>query len=427
MVRDQGHHSPTGAFTLVELLIAATLGAMLLIVSAQSAGLFASTVAALEEDSVDDLDRALARISRDARYAWWIDVPTVGQLRVADADGSVWRYELDGTDLVVRNPSGETGVLASGIASISFETAASMRRFREGSMGSSSGTLTQVAKPSTGLLTEVLGNTGQIGISFMLNENVGEGSVTDVDEQLVYAVPETIGIGVATAAGFTGTLTVTLYESAAWGDARIRRGTTSMGSESIVLSILPVTAPDLDALPVGVIGGVMGTIICTDGVESAIRGSEVLTALSNGSTLGPCGFRRNDIFAVPVVDSTLNLSLPSVRLYPGVGYTLMVSVDGTGSLSVFTAEAKPAATWDTVIARTGSSALAPLDMSIPFTLNGTMLTTSTEEAEVTTSVSVTAVPAAGSSRSASVSVYSQVMAPDPWMGVVPGEVPPASP
>ena len=71
-------------FTLPELMLAAALGATLLTAVAAAVGSMTETVAYLEADTTDAYDKALARITRDVRYAWWVDTPSPTQLRVAD-------------------------------------------------------------------------------------------------------------------------------------------------------------------------------------------------------------------------------------------------------------------------------------------------------------------------------------------------------
>ncbi|MGQ0552672.1 MAG: PulJ/GspJ family protein [Planctomycetota bacterium] len=408
----------TRGFTLVELLIATTLGAVLMVATAMSTGLFAQTVAHLEENSADEVDVALARIASDVRYAWWVDSPTRQSLRVCDALGAITSYLLDGDRLTVRLPSGATGVLAQGVSSLVFEPG-NLRRLREGPTSSASGVLFEDARPLTGIDSVDLPNGSQVAVAFTLAESTGRGALADVNESLVVGSAETLRLGIAVAEGVAGKMYFELYESAAHGDARPRPGSAALGTAEIAIAALPRTALDLTRI--------------TDrfgNISMCFRGANVSVALSlaslyflNGATVGSCGTIKSP-FAPPATETTLNLAFHNVRLRPGIGYTLVMTMSGLGEISVLAGEAKTAG-WDVVQRASAAAAFAPLGMSIPFRLSGDRVLTSTAESQVVASVTTHVTLSSGVKRSGSAAVTSQTVAQDPWMGVVPGEAAPA--
>ncbi len=406
-------------FTLVEMMLAAALGALLMIATAQSAGLFATTVAALESDSADDIDRALARIARDVRYAWWADVPSATRLRLADASGDVSEYRLDGTDLLLELPSGETGVLAADVTDVTFEVINSITRYRDGPTQSVYGTLAQCDVPSPDK-TYAMGHTGMLGLGLTLAEDAGEGSVTGVNERLVYAVPESLELPIASSAGFSGQVVLTLSPSKAHGDARLKPGAAALGSKPLGLAILPLSTIDLTRVTMSLLGGLWKTAVCHAGVDTNIPVGDLAEHIAHGD-IPTCGSEESfDVFSVPTINSNLAFTMPNVQLYPGVGYTLQFTVNGLGSISLVAAKSRSKA-WDIVKRKEAGDDVDRLDREFPFVLRGTRVITTTTETAVVASVGLSITSAAGETRSGSSSVYNQVMAPDPWTGVVPGE------
>ena len=87
-LRAAARRAPSGAvarglrgFTLAEMLIASTLGAILLVGTAGSAGLFGQQVQALKQEVDDSKERALSSIAEEVRYAWAAETPSTRVLR----------------------------------------------------------------------------------------------------------------------------------------------------------------------------------------------------------------------------------------------------------------------------------------------------------------------------------------------------------
>jgi hypothetical protein len=61
---------------------------------------------------------------------------------------------------------------------------------------------------------------------------------------------------------------------------------------------------------------------------------------------------------------------------------------------------------------------------VPFSIHGDSTTTATLAQDVVRSVEISLDPSDGPLRTSTVVVHSQVMAEDPWLGVIPGETAP---
>lgn len=102
----------TAGFTLVEMLLAATLGAGLIVGTATSAGMFGRQVEVIREQLDDSKERALSAIGAELRYSWSAETPTNRWLDLYDPDGS-------------------TGVLIEGLRTANFNSD-TITRYREG-------------------------------------------------------------------------------------------------------------------------------------------------------------------------------------------------------------------------------------------------------------------------------------------------------
>lgn len=414
-------------FTLVELLLAATIGAALLMATANMAGSFATSVNALEEVGTGDLDAALARMASDVRYGRYVEVPSASTLRITDPRGGITEYGLRSGSLYVRRPSGSEGLLATDLAAAEFQ-ATTMRRLRDGAPVTTAGTVHQVAATGPIDRTVELKNGHQLALGFTLDEAAGPGAVADINELLTFAAADTLALRLAAGAGLTGTITFDLYAAASIGDATPMRGTAPLATRTFELSLLPVVAANLD----GLVDGLGMVKVCHAGVTTRVLVALVPTHLAHGDTLGNCG-EDKAVFPVPAADVNLDVGFAGARLVPGVGYSLVITVRGTGSVAVLGVEdhwdgsgaaddEESAAGEMSVLSRTSSSSSwSTLDRRINFRLAGERTRTSTAESQVVDEVTMRLVPPAGEARSATAAVYGQVIATDPWMGVAPGD------
>jgi len=114
-------------FTLVELVISVSLGAVLLVALATSSGLFGSqlqTVSALVDRG---LEESLATMQADVEQAWVVDRVSDTRIEIHDALGNMTAYFLDGNDLNMTRPTGETGVILAGVDDLSFSVGTQTR------------------------------------------------------------------------------------------------------------------------------------------------------------------------------------------------------------------------------------------------------------------------------------------------------------
>jgi hypothetical protein len=127
----------------------------------------------------------------------------------------------------------------------------------------------------------------------------------------------------------------------------------------------------------------------------------------------------------PRPGSTTALAIPALAgpLRPGVGYTLLLSVDDDAEVYV--------GRWLTLAGAQRNVALRPDDDDpyadqayiVPLSVRGDVTITTTVATPVVEQVRVTIRTGDGLDHRASACVASQVLTDDPWLGVIPGEFP----
>jgi Tfp pilus assembly protein PilW len=365
--------SRTAGFTLAELLLASVLGAMLLSGLAMTTFSFAKNLDHLEEKagiSGADADPVLRRITRDIREAWYVEKLGSTHLKIAATDGALTEYYTEGTNLLVKRPNGDTGVIYANFTSIMME-AATTDRFREGDSASHDGVWYSVDAPASPDGTLVATSNQQISIAFVAPSTPsgipGAGSAT---EQVLSVQSSIVTLPLAWNVG-TGTnqLQVSLYESWAPGLAR------------------PTSAP-------------------------------LATLQLNGASM-PAATQTAGVWNVPA--GTVAVSLPAT-LEPGVGYTLVLMPLGSTNTVVVKRKAVAAFQQDQVMHKgTGSAPWIQQLALVPFTISGPWQETTTAVEQIITRVTITIIPKNRPLQQRSASVLSQALTDDPWMGVVPGD------
>ncbi len=91
----------TAGFTLVELLLAATLGALVVGASAFAAGRVAQALDVSMSARTANALPALDRIVEDVRRAWWVEVPQPDRLEMHETLGGVTTDRHSDGDRVV--------------------------------------------------------------------------------------------------------------------------------------------------------------------------------------------------------------------------------------------------------------------------------------------------------------------------------------
>ena len=362
-------------FTLVEVLLASAMGALLLAAGASSAGSFAETIAHLDAQTVDSYQNVLARIDRDVRYAWSVSVPSRDQLLITGPDGGLTTYQRVNGHLNVTRPDGSSGTLISGLSTFGFN-ADSLQRLRSGNPATVSGVMGSLSAPNgtSATLMQISSGT-QIAISFMATSNAGARSVAGTNDRISAWSPTSISLPLAGVG--IGTINFALYPSFGPGRAEPRSGASALASWSLALAALPV------------------------GTLTLVRG--VLT------------------YVPPA--SMVSMAMPAVSLQPGVAYTLVVNITGVGLLNMATYGSTPR--YD-IVRRNGGGPWSAFNGVLPFLVQGDATCTSTTATNVVTQVRTTIQTDAGNTYVGSACVYSQVLAQDPWLGVVPGETPAGS-
>jgi hypothetical protein len=420
--------SREAGFSLAEVLLAATLGTLLLLATMHSTGVFVESVTMLESGGVDELDRALERIAQDVRYAWWVDVPSAGVLRIADPAGQITRYERDGSELKVTTHTGAIGVLAKGLSALVFD-AETISRYREGTPQLESAPIA-----SAGGVADQTGRIGENGMFvsyFRIDSDAGEGSVSGVNEQVISATPETlrlrVGYGDLPIVGAPmGRFEVQIRLSAGHGDATDRMGSSALGSKTFVNASLPsvMVKPAL----LNWVGPQSNQVYLTNvaGNKSfKIQDDNILYYLSVGYGIGNKRTETpvyEDLFELPLTDTVLDVSMAGVTLEPGVSYKLSLFARDYEALLVL---GGTSVLPSTAVVHKGSVSETQTnsDLAIPFVLRGTRTITSTTESVVVSSVTATATRSDdGSKHSTTAPVFSQTLVADPWLGVVPGEL-----
>jgi len=384
-------------FTLVEVLVAATLGALLLVGVASAAMGLSQTVAQLESDSVNSVDNVMARITREVRYAWWVTSPHRNLLVIADENNRMTEYYRVGNSLIVRLPGGTEGSVLTGLDAVNF-SAETTNRLRDAAARQASARVYSVPAPPTATEAIELKPGTQLAMAFKTRTDGGESSVHGRRENVLQVTPTKLDIKIAHG-GFSGTLSASIYPARAPGDARPRPGAPALTTVSVPILALPA--------------GTLRAVAIESGSE---EGGEPLvfdtSRVISGTHLAPTT-------TVPLAITGL-----AAPLDPGVAYTIVLSVEGTGTLSVLAANADPGGARNDFMMRTApTDRFLPMGYAVPFTLTGNYRLTGTTQSTVVRQVHITLDPSDGAPHVSSAGVYGQVLAEDPWLGVVPHETP----
>ncbi|MHC4845911.1 MAG: hypothetical protein ACYTCU_07095, partial [Planctomycetota bacterium] len=374
------------------------------------------------------IDKAMARITRDVRYAWWIDVPASNRLRIADSNGRITEYYAVGNSLLVRMPDGSEGAVVTGLDAVRFK-AEVIDRLRDAGSSSTSGVLYQASVPPTAADAIEIRPGTAFALAFTASSDGGPGAVAGVDETVISARPERLDLKLAQG-GFVGSLEVSVYPARAPGDARPRPGAAALGSMSVPLSALPagtlLAGAGLGPEGSSSMGDLSDGTFSLAGGGSSGGGAAAGGGAEDGSaddTSVTSPTYVSTTYSTPVVTVPLNLAGIVPSLQPGVAYSLVLEVTGAGAISLLAANqslAGPQAGF--IYSPTGAAPWTALPFVAPFSLHGERGLTATSQSSVARQVRITLDPSDGAAHTASAGVYSQVLAEDPWLGVVPGEL-----
>ena len=364
----------TSGFTLAEMLLASVLGAMLLTSVAVSTYGFTVNLDYLEKKAGVgcSIDPVLRRMTRDIREAWWVEKTGPSAMRIAAPDGALTEYYLQGTQLFLKRPNGDVGVIFKTLDALTLDVATIPRK-REGTPVDSDGVWHDSGTAATPIAIAVPA-TGALALGFMAPAIPADlPSASTAEEQILSVASSVITVPVAfVASSGSKQFTAELYES--WAPGRGRPTGSVLASVTMPRTALPA-------------------------------------ATSSGGS-----------WVVP--STNVSISLPCA-LTPGVGYTLVMSASGSSQIVVKGGAQVPAPDADEVVMKSSlaGSYVAQAAM-VPFTIQGAYRTTTTVESQVVSRVSLTAYPTGEQPQHRSASILSQSYTLDPWLGVVPGELAP---
>jgi len=323
-----------------------------------------------------ELGRLIEEIAAPVRSALLVRLQAPGELVAVDAAGAETHFLRRGGDLVVGRPGGSQGVLLSGLEDLAFDTHL-VRRLREAPPIVSPGVF--VTPPSAAdapdeRRVQAVEPGSQIAVGFSVpgTAPAAARAVKGVGEQLLAARIAEAGLPLRRRADSSGPthLDLVLCPARGLGDARPIVGDGVLARTRLALADLPVDGPD--AQPV---------------------------------TLDLTGLRTRE------------------PLEPGLGYSLLLEPVG-GTLVVEVSASDPA--HDPGVAlRAGDH--APWERStgrVALRLSGPRRLSQTVLHEVVESVDMSLAFADGRSLRVPMVVAGQSAAQNPWLGVVPGELPP---
>jgi len=389
-------------FTLAEVLIAAILGALLLVGTATGAGLFGRQVQVLKEEVDDSKERALSAISQDLRYGWSAETPSNRLLKIYDSSGRLTTYQVTNGEILVTRPNGSTGVLIDDLRTAGF-TSESATRYREGAPLSRGSTVWSSVTPTGAVAqTTVLGPGDRLALGFTAGSKapVGQSLVNGIEEQLLEATLETLSLDVGSIVATNGTLYVDLYRARSPGDAR----------------------------PVGSsIGQVSFNTKGFRKVNAYVWDSKKkkMMPMPKGESWGWWDLNGDyQLFVdAPTESANLNIAPFNAKIRPGFAYTLVLQVAGEVGLAFRTYNLMVAD--GSGVARVvsgGSWSEAPL--ALTSSLAGISTVTQATETQVVQRVRISLVGQDEKTVSGYASLSSQSMIDESWLGSVPGEVAP---
>lgn len=514
------HRRPAPAgFTVLELLVGAAAGALILAALARSLAVFGQHVELVRGDSGTSPDDAVALMCDLTRHAWWVDDPQPDRLELTDASGALTVFALEGSALRVVRPSGAEGVLLSGVEgfSVSTETVARLRDAeplhdeRTWWAADVSG-IDPDASPDLLMAESGL----PVALGFTMSSAVPESydALPEVDEHALYAALGSLVVPLSYLgtipddpnAPFTGdgedggkgkdkkvvichvppgnpdnAHTIEVAESAvaahldhgdSLGSCEPGGGGPSGGSAELVVELFRARAPD-DARPHGPSLGALsipagslppasavwvlsvpGThdehdhsadecgattsdgkvIVChvppgNPGNAHAIEiaPAAVSAHLAHGDYLGCCGDHDDttDVYTLeiewPSAATVIDLSSLGTIVEPGVAYTLVLRLEGPGTLNVGAMPLPSAQNSGVAQAALADGPLQAVASAVDFQLAGSQAITQTERHDCVRRVSLALEMADGQHVGGSAGVANQIGVPNTWFGVASSE------
>ncbi len=414
---------PCGAvrgFSLIELLIATSIGAGLMVSLAAMAHLCTAQVAEAEGGDLR-MEQAVATLSQGVRTAWAVSGPSADQLQLHDPFGRVTEYFVEDHALKVLRPSGAEGTLLPDVASVSFDLRTTAR-LRESTPQTAVQTFwTSPANTGTAsMLTLTSGQSLALGFIMPVAAQSSFNHVGGVTEQVRSTTPTRLLLPVAwldasnksfchlhakqphspNHSSGAGTLSIELYEARVPGDARPLG--SRLGTVTVTTGTLPTCAyqwwdtktNQAASPPAGVAWG------WWDGHPEVVL--KVNTAPSQAA---------------------ISIAGLSATLLPGRAYTLVLTLNGWDEISVQTRPLSSSRLSGVALKTSSGASWSPQATTVTCSLEGNQTITQTTATAVVTGVTMNVQMQDGRSATGAANVAGQLAVDDPWLGALPGELP----
>ncbi len=378
--QDPSSRRRESGFTLVEVLASSVFGAMLLMALAYATTEFVIGVTHMEAKAgiSDGEAKVLRRLTREVREAWYAEVINSERLRIADPDGGISEFYLDATELKLKRPNGDLGVILSDVAVLDFEGAGVIRK-REGVPTQWDSTLYTRSMPGSSPFALEVPVGGLLSMAFqapVTDDDLPSGGIPG-DEVLI---DQGVSLFSAPLAWVAGTdpedLIIEVFES--WA---------------------PGSAKPLDSA--------LGSV--------AIPGSSLTPAVWNGSS-----------YDVPATSLALSVSGIAPALSAGTGYVVVLHATGDAKLITQAQSQFPDPSNDDVALNLGSfgSTFSTLPVAVPFSVAGPYTLSTSVDSSVVATVSIQLQLKDKDLQIRSATLLGQALSDDPWSGVVPGDAAP---
>jgi prepilin-type N-terminal cleavage/methylation domain-containing protein len=408
-------------FTMVELLIAASIGASLLLGLAAVAHLFSAQLTEVRDETDLALDEALVTLTRDVRHAWAVE-EEAGGLTIVDPYGSETDYYLQDGALVVDRPTGATGPLLAGVEAFDLSLTTTPR-YREKAPWQ--GVHTCWSSPAStapaGWIQLMGGDAVAIGFTLPVNAAASFDEVDGVDEQL------------------QSTTLTRLLLPVGWLDAANKQfchlhaspphsPNHPSGQATVALELYEARMPG-DARPLGPLLAATRILAGTLPPATYVWWDTVTNTQSsppNGVAWGwwtwfEDNFQVELKASAPTTTASIDLTAMHATLEPGRAYTLVLRLTGADQLLLQTRALSTSKL--SGVAKLSGSSFVPQAYSITSSLEGNDTITQTEAHDVVTGVAITLTLQDGRTVSGSANVLGQLAVDEPWLGAVAGELP----
>lgn len=368
-------------FTLAEVLLAGTLGALLLMSLAASTVTMTENLHDLEVKAgiAHDENAVLGQLTRDIREAWTATVPTSNSLQLFDSEGNVTEWYLEGGNLVVEKPDGDVDSVIEDITSISFVPTYADRH-REGTVASYDTSWYAKGALATPAVAMALEEDDSLSLAFSVPiDDVAVGGSGDEQVLTAQAGILTLPIAWGVEDGHSpGDLSIELYAAAAPGSAD------------------PIGAP-------------LGAV--------TLDGAALPAAVENEWTGG---------WTAPSTEIGISLASMGVDLEPGRGYAIVLRPEHHGELVLKSHMVFGSPDDDDTSLSVDEGSFVVQSLRVPYSLSGLVDTTTTVVTSEISRISITLVPNGRPVQTRSAALLNQVLSDDPWLGSVAGESAPTN-